>query len=58
MNKEEKVEKKDKTMTFFIEIIYAITVLKYTIFYKIYFVMNNISTKIYSANIKYTVFRH
>lgn len=58
MSKEKKVKKKDKIINFFIEITYTVIALKYIIFYKIYFVMSNISIKTYSANIKYTIFGH
>lgn len=50
--------KNDEMMTFFIEITYIITALRYTIFYKIYFVIKNISIKIYKINIKYTILRY
>lgn len=58
MSNKKKVEKEDKTMTFFIGVAYAVTTLRYIIFCKICFVISNILTKTYSANIKYIIFRH
>lgn len=56
ISKKEKIRKEDKIITFFIEIAQVVIVFRYTIFYKICFVIKNISRKTYSPNIKYKIF--
>lgn len=56
-NNNKKIEKKEWNNSFIV-IIYAIVLLRYLIFYKIYFVIREILSKKYNTNIKYSIFKY